>query len=217
GIEVVVARGAGCCGALTHHMGKEEVARRQARINVDAWMREIEGEGLDAIIINTSGCGTTVKDYAHMLAHDPAYRERAERIAAMTSDISEYLSQIGLGEAEAPQKLKVAYHSACSLQHGQQVKTEPKELLRKAGFEVVEPAEGHLCCGSAGTYNILQPEIAARLQKRKVRNIEATKPDVIAAGNIGCMTQIGNATGIPIVHTVELLNWASGGKKPDGI
>ena len=217
GVEVVVAKGAGCCGALTHHMGKEEHARSQARANVDAWISEIEGEGLDAIIINTSGCGTTVKDYAHMLAHDPLYAEKAAKIASLTRDISEYLTQIGLDGAKAPRELKVAYHAACSLQHGQKVKTQPKDLLHEAGFEIVEPAEGHLCCGSAGTYNILQPEIAARLQKRKVNNIEATSPDVIAAGNIGCMTQIGIATSIPVVHTVELLNWACGGRKPDGI
>jgi len=217
GTEVVVPAGMGCCGALTHHMGKEDDAREKARANVDAWIREMDGDGLDAIIINTSGCGTTVKDYAHMLSHDEAYREKAERVVAITRDISEYLIETGLANAHAPEKLKIAYHSACSLQHGQKVKTQPKALLQGAGFEVVEPAEAHLCCGSAGTYNILQPEIAGRLQKRKVSNIEVTKPDVIAAGNIGCMTQIGVATGIPVVHTVELLNWACGGEKPNAL
>jgi glycolate oxidase iron-sulfur subunit len=217
GTEVVVPSGMGCCGALTHHMGKEEDARARARTNVDAWISEMDGAGLDAIIINTSGCGTTVKNYAHMLGHDAAYKDKAARVVAITRDISEYLAETGLENANAPEKLKVAYHSACSLQHGQCVKTEPKQLLQMAGFEVVEPAEGHLCCGSAGTYNILQPEIAGRLQKRKVKNIEATKPDVIAAGNIGCMTQIGVATGIPVVHMVELLNWACGGEKPSAL
>ncbi|MGI9371261.1 MAG: glycolate oxidase subunit GlcF [Hyphomicrobiales bacterium] len=217
GIEVVVAKGVGCCGALTHHMGKEDDAQAKARANVDAWIGEMESDGLDAIIINTSGCGTTVKDYAHLLSQDDAHAEKAERVTAITKDISEYLSELDLEERSAPENVKVAYHAACSLQHGQQIKSAPKELLRNAGFNVVEPAEGHLCCGSAGTYNILQPEIAARLQKRKVRNIEATKPDIIAAGNIGCMTQIGLATGIPIVHTVELLNWAYGGPKPENL
>ncbi len=217
GIEVVVAGGMGCCGALTHHMGKEADRHAKAKANVDAWTTEIDGEGLDAIVINTSGCGTTVKDYGHMLAQDDEYAAKAKRVSELTRDITEYLSTLGLGDVETPERLRVAYHSACSLQHGQRVKTQPKSLLQSAGFDVVDPPEGHLCCGSAGTYNILQPEIAGRLRARKVRNIESTTPDIIAAGNIGCMTQIASGSKIPVVHTVELLDWATGGPRPDAL
>ena len=213
GCDVVVAEGAGCCGALTHHMGKTDLSHASAAANIRAWVAEIDGEGLDAIIINTSGCGTTVKDYGYMFRNDPALASAAARVSALTRDITEFMAEIGLAEVSAPE-LRVAYHAACSLQHGQKVTEAPKQLLRQAGFTVVEPAEGHLCCGSAGTYNLLQPEISAQLKARKVRNIEATRPQLIAAGNIGCMMQIGSATDIPVVHTVELLDWATGGPKP---
>ncbi|MGA0561890.1 glycolate oxidase subunit GlcF [Ancylobacter sp. VNQ12] len=217
GVEIVRPEGGGCCGSLTHHMGKEEPALANARANVDAWMREIEGEGLDAIIVTTSGCGTTIKDYGHMLRTDPAYAERAARVSALAKDVSEFLAERELPPAVIPAGIRVAYHSACSLQHGQRVRTAPKTLLASVGFTVLEPAEGHLCCGSAGTYNILQPEIAGRLRARKVANIERTEPEIIAAGNIGCMTQIGGGTAIPVVHTVELIDWATGGPVPDGV
>jgi glycolate oxidase iron-sulfur subunit len=213
GCEVVVAKGAGCCGALTHHMGKADLSHASAAANIRAWMAEKAGAGLDAIVINTSGCGTTVKDYGHMFRTDPALAQDAATVAGMAKDISEVLVQIGL-PAGAPKGLRVAYHAACSLQHGQQVKTAPKDLLKTAGFEVVEPADSHLCCGSAGTYNLLQPEISAQLKTRKVHTLEARSPDLIAAGNIGCMMQIGSGTGLPVVHTVELLDWATGGPKP---
>jgi glycolate oxidase iron-sulfur subunit len=213
GIEVVVPEGEGCCGALVHHMGKEDQALDFARNNVDVWTRQIDKGGLDAIIITASGCGTTIKDYGHMLRLDPAYAEKAARVSALAKDITEYLATLELPPQE-PKRLTVAYHSACSMQHGQKITLAPKLLLKAAGFTVRDPAEGHLCCGSAGTYNILQPEISAQLKVRKVRNIEATKPDIIATGNIGCMTQIGSGTAIPIVHTVELLEWAYGGPKP---
>ncbi|MDA3888665.1 MAG: glycolate oxidase subunit GlcF [Allgaiera sp.] len=212
GCEVVVARGAGCCGALTHHMGKEAEAHASAAKNIRAWMAEKRGAGLDAVVINTSGCGTTVKDYGQMFAGGDLAGD-AQSVAAMALDVSELLERIGLPEG-ADQGLRVAYHAACSLQHGQQVKTAPKTLLKRAGFEVVEPADSHLCCGSAGTYNLLQPEISAELKARKVKTLEARAPDVIAAGNIGCMMQIGSGTGVPVVHTVELLDWATGGPKP---
>ena len=150
-----------------------------------------------------------------MLAGDAAYREKAERVSECAKDISEYLADLELPEPVTRPRLRVAYHSACSMQHGQQIRFQPKMLLERAGFEVCDVPEGHLCCGSAGTYNILQPEIATRLRDRKVRNIERTEPDVIATGNIGCMTQIGAGTRIPIVHTVELLDWAYGGKPPE--
>ncbi|WP_395541618.1 glycolate oxidase subunit GlcF [Neotabrizicola sp. sgz301269] len=213
GCEVVVAKGAGCCGALTHHMGKADLSHASAAANIRAWMAEKAGAGLDAIVINTSGCGTTVKDYGHMFRTDPVLAADAATVAGMARDISEILVQIGLPQG-APKGLRVAYHAACSLQHGQQVKTAPKDLLKKAGFEVVEPADSHLCCGSAGTYNLLQPEISAQLKARKVKTLEAKSPDLIAAGNIGCMMQIGSGTGLPVVHTVELLDWATGGPKP---
>jgi glycolate oxidase iron-sulfur subunit len=213
GCEVVVARGAGCCGALTHHMGKEDLAHGSAAANIRAWMAEKQANGLDAIVINTSGCGTTVKDYGHMFRTDPALAADAATVAGLAKDISELLLQIGLPEGAA-KGMRVAYHAACSLQHGQQIKTAPKDLLKRAGFQVVEPADSHLCCGSAGTYNLLQPEISQDLKRRKVATLEAKAPDIIAAGNIGCMMQIGSGTAVPVVHTVELLDWATGGPKP---
>ncbi len=212
-VEIVAPRGEGCCGALVHHLGREDEALAFARRNVDAWIGEIEGGGLDAIIITASGCGTTVKDYGHMLRLDPLYADKAARVSALARDITEYLSTLDLPVLES-RRLSVAYHSACSLQHGQRITALPKLLLKAAGFTVRDPAEGHLCCGSAGTYNILQPEISAQLKARKVKNIDATKADVVAAGNIGCMTQIATGTAIPVVHTVELLDWAYGGPKP---
>jgi glycolate oxidase iron-sulfur subunit len=214
GVEVVVAKGAGCCGALNHHMGDEEPALRFAKANIDAWTRELERGGLDAVVINASGCGTTVKDYGFMLREDPAYKEKAASIGALGRDITEVMDKIGLLPAVNDTDLVVAYHSACSMQHGQRILHEPTRLLAKAGFTVRAIPEGHLCCGSAGTYNMLQPELAGQLRDRKVANIERVKPDVIATGNIGCITQIGSGTGIPIVHTVELLDWATGGPRP---
>ncbi|WP_415234587.1 glycolate oxidase subunit GlcF [Pseudorhodobacter sp.] len=215
GCEVVVARGMGCCGALTHHMGKADQALTSAAANINAWMGEKARGGLDAVVINTSGCGTTVKDYGHMFRNDPLAADAAA-VSAMTMDISELLRKIGLPQG-AEKRLTVAYHAACSLQHGQQVKTAPKDLLKHVGFSVVEPADSHLCCGSAGTYNLLQPEISQQLRARKVETLEAKTPDIIAAGNIGCMMQIGSGTKIPIVHTVELLDWATGGPKPSAL
>ncbi|QFY59166.1 glycolate oxidase subunit GlcF [Rhizobium grahamii] len=214
GVEVIVPQGEVCCGSLVHHMGREQQALDSARANVDVWMREVETGGLDAIVITASGCGTTIKDYGHMLRLDPAYAEKARRVSELAKDITEYLASLDI-PAEMPKGLTVAYHSACSMQHGQKITTAPKLLLKTAGFTVREPAEGHLCCGSAGTYNILQSDISAALKARKVKNIEATRPDVIATGNIGCMTQIATATSIPILHTVELLDWAHGGDVPE--
>jgi glycolate oxidase iron-sulfur subunit len=214
GVEVVLPEGEVCCGALVHHMGREQQALASARANVDVWTREIETGGLDAIIITASGCGTTIKDYGHMLRLDPAYAEKAARVSSTAKDITEYLATLDL-PSQLTKGLTVAYHSACSMQHGQKITTAPKLLLKAAGFTVRDPAEGHLCCGSAGTYNIMQPDISEVLKTRKVKNIEATKPDVIATGNIGCMTQIASGTAIPIVHTVQLLDWAYGGNVPE--
>ncbi|MEM1073888.1 MAG: glycolate oxidase subunit GlcF [Pseudomonadota bacterium] len=213
GCEVVVAEGAGCCGALTHHMGKTAESHATAAKNIRAWTREIDEDGLDAIVINTSGCGTTVKDYGHMFREDVSLADDARRVSDLAVDVSELLVALDPPEA-APQSMTVAYHAACSLQHGQKIKTYPKDLLRRAGFTVVEPSDPHLCCGSAGTYNLMQPEISQKLKDRKIRSLEAKKPDVISAGNIGCMMQIGSGTGVPIVHTVELLDWVYGGPKP---
>ena len=216
GVEVVVPQGEGCCGALVHHMGREQQALDFARRNVDVWIREMEHGGLDAIIITASGCGTTIKDYGHMLRLDPAYAYKGKKVSSIAKDITEYLSTLDLPKQET-KKLTVAYHSACSMQHGQKITMAPKNLLKSAGFAIRDPAEGHLCCGSAGTYNILQPDISTQLKARKIKNIEATKPDVIATGNIGCITQIASGTSIPILHTIELLDWAHGGPKPDKI
>jgi len=212
GCEVVVARGAGCCGALTHHMGREGESHASAAANIRAWMAEKRAGGLDAIVINTSGCGTTVKDYGHMFRTTDLAGD-ASQIAGLACDVTELLARLK-PEARAPEPLRVAYHAACSLQHGQKVTAAPKTLLKVAGFEVVEPVDAHLCCGSAGTYNMLQPEISGELKRRKVATLEARQPQVIAAGNIGCMMQIGSGTAIPVVHTVELIDWATGGPKP---
>lgn len=215
GCEVVVAEGAGCCGALTHHMGKSEESHATAAKNIRAWAREMDDNGLDAIVVNTSGCGTTVKDYGHMFRND-ALAADAARVSEHAMDISELLVKLDVPNGDAT-GLTVAYHAACSLQHGQKIKAHPKDLLKRAGFNVVEPADSHLCCGSAGTYNLMQPEISAKLKARKIRTIEAKSPDLIAAGNIGCMMQIGGGTNLPIVHTVELLDWATGGPQPPAL
>jgi glycolate oxidase iron-sulfur subunit len=217
GVEVVVPEGEGCCGALVHHMGREEAALDAARKNVDAWTAQIDAGGLDAIVITASGCGTTIKDYGFMLRLDMAYAQKAARVSALAKDVTEYLSTIDLPEPSIEPGLTVAYHSACSMQHGQKIVRQPKELLARAGFVVKEPREGHLCCGSAGTYNILQPEISRTLRDRKVKNIEATGAALVATGNIGCMTQIGSGSTLPVIHTVQLLDWAYGGARPKGV
>ncbi len=217
GCEVVVARGAGCCGALTHHLGREAAALASVKANIRAWTAELEGDGLDAVVVNASGCGTMVKDYGYLLRQDPEWALPAARIAALATDICELVRDLGLeGGGRAP-ALTVAYHSACSLQHGQKVTAEPVALLGQAGFAVREVAEGHLCCGSAGSYNLLQPELAGRLLERKVAHIEATGAEVVAAGNIGCIVQIARGTELPVVHTVELLDWATGGPRPPAL
>ncbi|MBL8583189.1 MAG: glycolate oxidase subunit GlcF [Rhizobiaceae bacterium] len=214
GVEVVVPEGEGCCGALVHHMGREDAALAAARNNVDAWSRAIDKDGLDAIVITASGCGTTIKDYGFMLRLDPTYAEKAAKVSELAKDVTEYLAGLDLPVSSEPSGLSVAYHSACSMQHGQKITRQPKDLLKKAGFVVRDPREGHLCCGSAGTYNILQPDISAKLRERKLKNIRATGADIVATGNIGCMTQIGSHAGMPMVHTVQLLDWAYGGERP---
>ncbi len=212
GCAVVVARGTGCCGALTHHLGQGNDSRAMAARNIAAWQAEIAGAGLDAIVINTSGCGTTVKDYGHLFAGHPLAGAAAQ-VAELARDVTEVLATLDLPQGGA-RGLRVAYHAACSLQHGQKIRGAPKDLLRRAGYEVFEPADSHLCCGSAGTYNLLQPAISGELKNRKLATLAALRPDVIAAGNIGCMMQIGSGTRVPVVHTVELLDWATGGPQP---
>jgi glycolate oxidase iron-sulfur subunit len=217
GVEVVVARGAGCCGALAHHLGKVEESRAFAARNVEAWSREIEAGGLDAVVINTSGCGVSVKDYGFMFQDDAWLAQKAEHISAIARDVSEFLAALDFAPTGTAPPLRVAYHAACSLQHGQQITQEPLVLLKAAGFAAMTVPEGHICCGSAGTYNLLQPELAEQLRARKVGNIESVSPDVIAAGNLGCMIQIGGGTSIPVVHLAELLDWASGGPRPQAL
>ncbi len=212
GCEVVVAEGAGCCGGLVHHMGRDALSF--ARANIDAWTAELEREGLDAIIVNTSGCGVTVKDYGHMLREDPRYAESAARIAALAKDLSEFAAALGLKPPIVATGQRVAYHAACSLQHGQQIRDEPKRLLAAAGFAVLDVPEGHLCCGSAGTYNMLQPKLAGALRARKLANIARTGAELIATGNLGCIVQLEGGAGVPVVHTAELLDWATGGPRP---
>ena len=212
GCDVVIPEGQGCCGALTHHMGQTENSHASAAANIKSWMTEVKGAGLDAIVINTSGCGTTVKDYGHMFRDTPLAADAAI-ISGLAKDISEVLIDLDIQQVEQ-KDLVVAYHAACSLQHGQKIKDHPKTLLKRTGFQVAEPRDPHLCCGSAGTYNLLQPEISGQLKLRKVKTLEAVRPDIISAGNIGCMMQIGSGTEVPVVHTVELIDWATGGPKP---
>ena len=215
GIEVVLVRDEQCCGALTHHLGRDDDALARARANITAWLGEADRGGLDAIVVTTSGCGTVIKDYGFMLRQDPGFAEPAARVSALAKDITEYVSSLDLPVPQRPRNdLVIAYHSACSLQHGQKITQAPKELLSKNGFVVKDVPESHLCCGSAGTYNILQPELAGKLRDRKIANIASLRPDMIAAGNIGCMVQIAGGTSVPVVHTVELLDWATGGPRP---
>ena len=213
GVTVIVAKGTGCCGALVHHLGREHESSTQAKADIDAWTREIEAHGLDAIIVTASGCGTMLKDYGFMFRNDPAYAAKAARVSALARDITEVLADLPLTPTTRNEH-RVAYHSACSLQHGQKLHSLAPDLLRKAGFTVLDIPESHICCGSAGTYSLLQPEMSTQLRDRKARNIESVAPTIIATGNIGCITQIAQATGIPIVHTVELLDWATGGPRP---
>jgi len=217
GVEVVVPEGASCCGALVHHLGRHDEALASARANITAWTGLLDEGGLDAVVINAAGCGTMAKDYGFLLRGDPAFAGKAARISELACDIAELAEKIGLNAAVPAQRLRVAYHSACSLQHGQKIDDLGIDLLTKAGFETLGIPDSHLCCGSAGTYNLLQPELAEELGKRKAAAIDSVSPDVIATGNIGCMVQIGRNARAPIVHTVELLDWATGGPIPPAL
>ena len=218
GCEVVVIKDVGCCGALNLHLGQREKASKHIKSNIDAWCNEAESSKLDAIIVNTSGCGTTVKDYGHLLREDKKYSKKANDISQLSVDIIEFISLIGLRGINIEKKLKVAYQAPCSLQHGQSIRDEPLELLKACGFEVVVPSHGDLCCGAAGTYHILQEKISEELQTKKIKSLVDCSPDIIASGNVGCMMQLKmsdtNIVSFPIVHTVELLDWATGGPKP---
>jgi glycolate oxidase iron-sulfur subunit len=217
GIEVVLADGEGCCGSLVHHMGLAAEAHAAARRNIDAWMREIDGEGIDSILVTASGCGTTIKDYGFVLRTDSRYAEKAKKVSSLAQDISEFLSRSNILSIGSAPPMRVAYHGACSLQHGQKITSEPKEVLSKLGFVVKDVPDGHLCCGSAGTYNMLQPQLAKALRDRKVANIAKVAPDVIAAGNVGCIMQIAAGIDVPVVHPVELIDWATGGPMPGAL
>jgi glycolate oxidase iron-sulfur subunit len=217
GIDVVIVKDEVCCGALAHHLTREEEARDQARRNIDAWTAVMREKLLDAILVTASGCGTLVKDYGNLLARDRGYAERAAYVSGLARDITEFVAEIGLNPPIMWTALNVAYHAPCSLQHGQKIDQLPRTLLDQAGFMLAEIPEGHLCCGSAGTYNILEPELAGELKERKLHNIASVKPDVVATGNIGCMMQLSERAGVPFVHTVELLDWATGGPCPPAL
>ena len=218
GVEVMTMPEIECCGSLNHHLGKEDLAHETFKKNIDFWYEEYLKNGLDAIISNTSGCGTTVKDYGFVLRNDPQFKKKAKKISELTKDVTEFFDEnLKLNfkkEERHTKKYNIAYHSACSMQHGQKIHNQPINLLRKTGNKILDIPDGHLCCGSAGTYNILQPKIAKQLLKRKVENINKIKPDLISTGNIGCIMQIANGTDIPIIHTVELIDWYTGGPKP---
>ena len=220
GVEVIVPKKVDCCGSLNHHLGKEELAHKSFINNINSWFKWYEEKNLDAILVTTSGCGTTLKDYGYIFRDNPdkELRRKAKMVSSLAKDVTEYLGKnIKLNYVKKDKKFTIAYHSACSMQHGQKIHSQPMDLLKKTGNEIVEIPDGHLCCGSAGTYNLLQDEMAAELLKRKVSNIDKVKPDFISTGNIGCMTQISSGTKIPIVHTIEILNWYTGGEKPTAI
>jgi glycolate dehydrogenase iron-sulfur subunit len=214
GVEVVMPTEEVCCGALQHHLGRENEVHKAARRNVDDWSSALREGKLDAILTTASGCGTMIKDYGHLLARDRGYAERATDMSRLAKDICEFIYHLGLLPPLAWTSLRVAYHAACSLEHGQRVGKEPRALLSQAGFTVLEVPEGHICCGSAGTYNLLQPELASQLRERKLKNIASVKPDLIATGNIGCINQLQRGSTVPVVHTIELLDWATGGHCP---
>ena len=216
GVDVLVRQNAACCGALAHHISAHDQVKQTMRQTADAWRKEIEAGTIDAIVVNTSGCGTQLKDYAGLLADDPNYADIGKQISALSMDISELLASLDKLPQNASNGLVVAYHAACSLQHGQRVIDAPKQLLKGAGFTIVNPAEAHLCCGSAGVYNVLQPDLSQQLQARKQAALNATGADLVAAGNLGCINQLSSAN-MPICHTVQLLDWAYGGPTPMAI
>ena len=217
GIEVVVRKKIECCGSLDHHLGKEEQAKKNFINNILIWYEEYLNNGLDAIISNTSGCGTTLKDYGFLFRSDKELKKKAKKISELSKDITEYLNEkvkLNFIKKKNDKVYKIAYHSACSMQHGQKIHQEPINLIKKTGNDVLEIPDGHMCCGSAGTYNLLQNEIAEKLLENKILNIKKIKPQIVSTGNIGCIMQISHRTKIPILHTVEIIDWYTGGPKP---
>ena len=218
-IEVVVPKNIYCCGSLNHHLGKDNLANKDFKNNISTWYEEYLNNGLDAIISNTSGCGTTLKDYGFIFRSDKDLKKKAKKISELTKDITEYLDEnVKLNFVERAKNVKeykIAYHSACSMQHGQKVHNEPINLIKKTGNQIYEIPDGHICCGSAGTYNLLQEGIAKKLLKNKIQNIKKVNPEIICTGNIGCITQIAQSTNIPILHTIEIIDWYTGGPKPE--
>ncbi len=217
GCEVVVVGGQGCCGAMAHHMGRMERAREQALVNLRAFAAEVDKGGLDAIIFNASGCGLSLIEYNRLFADDPEWAEVAKRFSQLCRDVCQVMGDLKLAPSVLSNALPVAYHSACTMRHGLKLIDEPKRLLEKAGFTVRDPVESHVCCGSAGTYSLLQPELSTLLLERKVANLEKLEAGVIATGNIGCLDHIAGGTALPVVHTAELLDWATGGPKPSNL
>tara|TARA_Y100000590_G_scaffold469127_1_gene655009 strand:+ start:1345 stop:2640 length:1296 start_codon:yes stop_codon:yes gene_type:complete len=216
GVEVITPKKIKCCGSLSHHLGKNDDAYKNFKNNIITWYDEYLDGNLDAILSNTSGCGTTLKDYGFIFRNDKELKKKAKKISELSKDVSEYLSEnLNLKIKKKKKKYRIAYHSPCSMQHGQKVHSQPIELLSKTKNDILEIPDGHICCGSAGTYNILQNKIAKQLLRDKVRNIESLKPNIISTGNIGCITQISIGTNIPILHTIELLDWYTGGPKPN--
>ena len=201
GVSLVEAPGAGCCGALRFHLNQQEAGRDDMRALIDAWWPYVERGEVEAIVITASGCGSTVKEYGHLLAHDPAYREKAARIAAMAKDLSEVVPPPG-GAAKG----RIAFQSPCSLQHGQQIRGKVEALLAQAGYELVPVADAHLCCGSAGTYSILQPGLSTQLRTRKLAALEDGAPEAIATANIGCLTHLQGQARVPVRHWIEFLD-----------
>ncbi len=218
GIEVIVPKKITCCGSLDHHLGKSDLAIQNFKKNISIWYDEYIKNGLDAIISNTSGCGTTIKDYGFIFRADQDLKKKAKKISELTKDITEYLEDNVklnfISRSKNDKIYNIAYHSACSMQHGQKVHQEPITLIKKTGNNVIDIPDGNICCGSAGTYNLLQNDIAKKLLENKILNIKKVKPQIISTGNIGCITQIAQGTKIPILHTVEIIDWYTGGPKP---
>lgn len=208
GVQLVMAPKAGCCGAIRHHLNDQAGGLDDMRRNIDAWWPYVQA-GAEAIVMTASGCGVTVKEYGHMLAHDPHYAARAQRISELTKDLSEVLPAFQQELANKVQiKKRVAYHPPCTLQHGQQIRGKVEEVLRAVGVDVTLCADSHLCCGSAGTYSVLQPELSYQLRDNKLKHLQATQSDMIVSANIGCLTHLQSGTESPVRHWIELIDAA---------
>ncbi len=213
GIELVAAPDAGCCGAIDQHLAAAEAARAAMRRNIDAWWPYVEA-GVEAIVMTASGCGSLVKDYGHHLRDDPAYAHKAARVASLTRDLSEILAREDLSGLRVGPPRRVAFHPPCSLQHGQRLRGVIETLLAGVGHQLLPVEEAHLCCGSAGTYSLLQPELAGRLRARKLANLNARGPELIATANIGCQSHLAAASDVPVVHWISLLEAGEAAQRP---